>query len=152
MSKKKKFKTPEQVLLEQNVYNIQDFEISPNEKQDRQYTRNFNYMKFHENYIRMSSNAKVALEYIKYFAFRNKEYIEHKTFDLAFSLLAKWLNISKTTARYSLLELEHYGFIRKENNAGQCYGFTQKWSLSNDWYKEIKPQWNRPIDANKRHQ
>ena len=74
MSKKKKFKTPEQVLLEQNVYNIQDFEIPPNEKQDRQYTRNFNYMKFHENYIRMSSNAKVALEYIKYFSFLIKLY------------------------------------------------------------------------------
>ena len=65
MSKKKKFKTPEQVLLEQNVYNIQDFEIPPNEKQDRQYTRNFNYMKFHENYIRMSSLEYSQLKWAK---------------------------------------------------------------------------------------
>lgn len=146
---KNKNKTQEQILLEKNVFNIQDFEIPPKETQNRQYTRNFNYMKFHQNYIRMTSNSKVALEYIKYFAFGNKEYIQHKTFDLAFSLLAKMMNVSTKTARYSLLELEHYGFIKKENNAGQGYGFTQKWSLSNNWYGEIKTKWERPIDKNK---
>lgn len=61
----------------------------------------------------------------------------------------KWMRVSKTTARCALLELEHYGFIKKENNAGQNYGFTQKWSLSNDWYKDIKPIWHRPKDNNK---
>lgn len=149
MSKKNKIKTPEQVLLEKNVFNIQEFEIPPNETQNRQYTRNFNYMKFHPNYVNMTSNAKVALEYIKYFAFTNKEYIQHRTFDLAFSLLAKFMNVSTKTARYCLVELEHYGFIKKENNAGQGYGFTQKWALSNNWYGEIKTKWKRPIDKNK---
>ena len=61
----------------------------------------------------------------------------------------KWMRVSKTTARCALLELEHYGFIKKENNAGQNYGFTQKWSRSNDWYKDIKPIWHRPKDNNK---
>lgn len=146
---KKKIKTPEQVQLEKNVYTIQDFEIPPNETKDRQYTRNFNYMKFHENYMNMTSNAKVALEYVKYFAFRNNEYIQCKTFDLSVSLLVRWMRISKTTARYALLELEHYGFIKKENNAGQKYGFTQKWSLSDEWYRDIKSVWHRPKDSNK---
>lgn len=132
MSKKNKIKTPEQVLLEKNVFNIQEFEIPPNETQNRQYTRNFNYMKFHPNYVNMTSNAKVALEYIKYFSFTNKEYIQYRTFDLAFSLLAKFMNVSTKTARYSLVELEHYGFIEKANNAGFQYGFTQKWALSNN--------------------
>lgn len=149
MSKKKKIKTQEQLLLEKNVYNIQDFEIPKSETQNRQYTRNFNYMKFHKNYIRMTSNAKVALEYIKYFAFKNEQYINNKKFDLSYSLLATMMNVSSKTARYSLVELEHYGFIQKENNAGQGYGFTQKWSLSANWYTDIKEQWHRPVDKNK---
>lgn len=112
------------MLLEKNVFNIQDFEIPLNEAKNRQYTRNFNYMKFHPNYVKMTSNGKVALEYVKYFAFSNKEYVKYKTFDLSFSLLAKFMNVAPKTARYSLQELEHYGFIKKENNAGQTYGFT----------------------------
>lgn len=149
MSKKNKIKTPEQVLLEKNVFNIQEFEIPPKETQNRQYTRNFNYMKFHPNYMNMTSNAKVALEYIKYFAFTNKEYVKYKTFDLSYSLLAKFMNVSTKTARYALVELNHYGFIKQENNTQFEYGYTHKWSLSNEWYIEIKSQWHRPVDKNK---
>lgn len=72
MSKKKKVKTLEQELREKKVYVLQDFEIPLNEK-NRSFTRITNYMKFHPNYLKMSSNAMVVLDYMKEWAFNPKK-------------------------------------------------------------------------------
>lgn len=151
MSKKKKIKTLEQELRKKKVYVLQDFEIPLNEK-NRSFTRITNYMKFHPNYLKMSSNAMVVLDYMKEWAFnpKNDEYIKYGTFDFAPSLIYNKLKImSDKTARYALQELEHYGFIEKANNAGFQYGFTQKWKFSCKWQIGEKSKFIRPKDNNK---
>ena len=145
MSRKKKYKTAEQELRTKKVYEIQDFEVPIAEK-NKTYTRVTHYMKFHPNYLKMSPNAMVVLDYMKEWAFnpKNTEYIKYGTFDFAPSLVSRELKImSDKTARNALKELQHYGFIEKANNAGFQYGLTQKWRFSSEWQDGERPLYTK---------
>ena len=128
-----------------SVYEIQDFEVPISEK-NKTYTRVTHYMKFHPNYLKMSPNAMVVLDYMKEWAFnpKNTEYIKYGTFDFAPSLVSRELKImSDKTARNALKELQHYGFIEKANNAGFQYGLTQKWRFSSEWQYGERPLYTK---------
>lgn len=134
MSKKKRLKTDKEILYEKNIGKLQDFQL-PIDENKRRYVRITHYMLQHINYKKLSSSAKVALLYMYDWAFSSEEYLHFKTFDFSTTLLTRNDVMSNKTAISALRELEHYGFIQKENNACQSSGITQKWSFSNKWYK-----------------
>lgn len=136
MAKKGKYKSELQELREKNVYQIQDFEAPKGE--EKRYTRSMHYMKFHPNYIKLKPNSKVLLEYMKDWAFASEEFARLHTFDFSTTMLEKHKIMTSKTTGNALKELEHYGFIRKENNATKTSGITQKWSFSSEWYDGIK--------------
>lgn len=139
MSKRKKIKSERQLLLEKNVYQIQLFEQPPS--QPKKFVRTSHYMLQHENYKKLLPNAKVALLYMIDWAFSNEEFIETQKFDFSTTMLTTNGIMSNKTAISALQDLEHYGFIQKENNACKYSGITQKWSFSNEWYMGKKREW-----------
>lgn len=71
-------------------------------------------------------------------AFASEQFIRTGTFDYSTTMLSsKGIMSNKTTIK-ALEELQHFGFIQKENNAVAKSGLTQKWSFSNEWYTGIK--------------
>lgn len=135
-------------LLKTRIFDAQIFEIPINEI-NRQYTKNYSYMKHHPNYIKMSSNAKVVLDYMKEWALnpKNEQYLNNGEFEFASSLISNKLKLmSDKTARYALLELQHYGFIEKTNNAGFQQGIVQKWKFSCEWQYEEKSKFKKTQD------
>ena len=92
----------------------------------------------HPNYIKLKTSAKVLLDYMRDWAFASEEFAKHQTFDFSTTMLVKQKIMSNKTTIKALNELEHYGFIQKENNATQNSGITQKWSFSSEWYTGIK--------------
>lgn len=104
------------------------------------FTKMYSYMLMHKNYIRLSNSAKTAYSYIKEFAYKSKEFRENRTFDMSITLLDKLGILTAKTCGIAFRELEHYGFIKKVNNATFQSGITQKWAFSDEWYKrEFEP-------------
>lgn len=134
--KKVKVKTERQLLLEKNIFKIQDFEQP--EKEPKRFIRLSHYMLNHINYKKLSSSAKVALTYMLDWAFASDEFVKTQCFDFSTTLLTRNNIMANKTAITSLKELEYYGFIQKENNACKYSGITQKWSFSNTWYSGEK--------------
>lgn len=139
MAKKKKVKSEIQVLREERIFKIQDFEMPSNSEQKR-YTRLTHYMLHHENYKKLSSSAKVLLTYMLDLAFASEDFVRTKTFEYSTTMLSRQGIMSNNTTIKALAELQHYGFIYKENNATKGSGMTQKWSFSSEWYTGIKKQ------------
>lgn len=138
MARKKKVKTQTQIEKEQNVYSIQDFEKPKAENIEKRYVRIHHYMLNHINYINLSSSAKVLLTYMLDWAFASDEFAKNHTFDYSTTMLSRKGIMSNKTTISALEELQYYGFIQKENNARRDGGFTQKWSFSDNWYREIR--------------
>ena len=138
MSKKNKYKSELQTLKEERIYKLQDFELPNNLKQEKRFVRITHYMLQHENYKKMSSSAKVVLLYMLDWAFASEDYVKTQTFDFSTTMLTRNGIMANKTAISALRELEHYGFIQKENNACKNSGITQKWSFSSSWYTETK--------------
>lgn len=137
MSKKeKRQKTEREKLYEANISKTQDFEQPL--KEERKFIRVTHYMLQHENYKKLSSSAKVVLLYMLDWSFSSEEYLHKRTFDFSTTILTRNKVMANKTAISGLKELEHYGFIQKENNARQDLGITQKWSFSNSWYSGKK--------------
>lgn len=139
MARKKKVKSEIQTLREERIFKIQDFEMPLNQEQKR-YTRITHYMLHHENYKNLSSSAKVVLTYMLDWAFASEEFVRSGTFEYSTTMLSRQGVMSNKTTIKAFVELQHYGFIVKENNATRDYGATQKWSFSNEWYTGIKKQ------------
>lgn len=140
MSRKKKIKTELQQLREERIYKIQDFEM-PLENEQKRYTRLTHYMLHHDNYKNLSSSAKVLLTYMLDWAFGSDEFARTQTFEYSTTMLSsKGIMSNKTTIK-ALDELQHFGFIEKENNATKESGITQKWSFSSEWYTGIKKRY-----------
>lgn len=140
MPRKKKIKTQLQQLREERIYKIQDFEM-PLENEQKRYTRLTHYMLHHPNYIKLSSSAKVLLTYMLDWAFASDDFAKTQTFEYSTTMLSsKGIMSNKTTIK-ALEELQHFGFIQKENNATRDSGITQKWSFSNEWYTGIKREY-----------
>lgn len=140
-------------LINEKVNKLQDFEI-PKHITDKTYTRITKYMKHHPNYLKLSTNAMVVLDYMKdvAFDFFNEEYLIFGTFDFSVSYVVDKLKImSIKTARNAINELQHYGFIEKVNNTGLGKGFTSKWRFSNKWQYENNSKLDRPHDKNKEY-
>lgn len=141
--KKQKVKTERQKLLEKNIYTIQDFEQP--QKEQKRFIRLSHYMLNHINYKKLSSSGKVALTYMLDWAFANEEFVKTQCFNFSTTMLTRNGIMANKTAISSLKELEHFGFIQKENNACKTSGITQKWFFSNSWYSgertEYKEIW-----------
>ena len=140
MSKRKRPKTESQKLYEKNVQIPQSFEI-PKEENGKSFSRFYTYMIMHPNYLSLSGNAvKIyTLMRAKIWEDINK-YAKDKTFEFSANKIeAKGIMVKKTCIK-ALRELEHYGFIRKENNATFQSGITQRWSFSDEWSKRIYPK------------
>ena len=105
------------------------------------YVRIYAYMLLHANYKKMSSRAKVCLLYVKDWAYGNESFRDKGIFPFSPLLLEEEGIMSAKIGRMALLELEHYGFIQKENNATYQSGIIQMWSLSEEWYKGEKPKY-----------
>jgi hypothetical protein len=71
-------------------------------------------------------------------AFASDEYLHNKTFEFSTTMLTNIGVMSNNTTILALKDLQHYGFIRKANNAMQGSGLTQKWEFISDWYKGEK--------------
>ena len=138
MAKKKKIKTQEQIDKEKNVYSIQYFEKPNGNNIEKRFVRIHHYMLNHINYINLSSSAKVLLTYMLDWAFASDEFAKKHTFDYSTTMLSRQGIMSNKTTISALEELQYYGFIQKENNARRDGGFTQKWSFSDSWYRDIK--------------
>lgn len=131
MSKRRKNKTDWELFYEE-MSKPQDFEVAKREN-DKSYVRIFAQMLKNPNYKKMSSNAKVAYMYMKQYVYKNEEFRDKRVFEYSAGKLAKLGVMSLNTAAKALKELEHYHFIKKENNATLQCGFTQKWSFDDDW-------------------
>lgn len=136
MGRKKKFVSELQQLKEKNLYQIQDFEQPIGI--DKRHIRLTHYMMYHINYRKLSSSAMVVLSYMKDWAFASEEYIRTKKFDFSTTMLSNLGVMSNKTTMRAFEELQHYGFIQKENNATKDSGITQKWSFTCEWYKGEK--------------
>ena len=139
MSKRRK--STVDLLFQENVAKPQQHErTSP---QDKQFVRIFNSMLDNKNYMALSGSAVKLFQYMKQWAIKNKEYKTYGTFDYSTGLLESEGIMAKKTCAMALKELEHYGFIKKMNNATSGCGFAQKWAFSDEWQKGDKPVFDR---------
>ena len=137
----KRRKTRDDILFQENVARPQEHERKSS--QDKQFVRIFNSMLESENFIQLSGSAVKLLLYMKQWAIKNKEYKTYGTFDYSSGLPLKKGFMAKRTCATALKELEHYGFIKKMNNAMDGCGFAQKWAFSDEWQKRTKPPFER---------
>jgi hypothetical protein len=138
---KRKEKTAFEKMREERTAKVQIFEKPP--KESGRYVKQTHYMLIHENYIKLSSSAKVLLSYMKDWAFASESYIKNGTFEYSTTMLSKMGVMSNKTQVEALNELQHYGFIQKENNARKDGGITQEWSFSCEWYNGVKGEYKK---------
>lgn len=94
-------------------------------------------MLMHPSYMKLSSNAKVLYQYMRLWAYSNRDYKTTKMFPYSISR-AMQIGVSNKTATVCLHELESCGFIRRENNSTYTKR-TTLWSFSDAWYAPHKP-------------
>lgn len=133
MSKRKKYKSERDLLYEKRNKELLDYQ-RPNGGSNR-YAIKTHYMLNHINYVKMDLSAKVILEYMIDWAMGSDEYLKTGVFEFSTTLLARMKVMSNVTSGKALRELEHYGFIRKANNATYQSGMKQRWSFSDEWYR-----------------
>ena len=136
---KKREKTAFEKMREERTAKVQIFEKPP--KESGRYVKQTHYMLMHENYIKLSSSAKVLLSYMKDWAFASESYIKHGIFEYSTTMLSNAGVMANKTQVEALNELQHYGFIKKDNNARTDGGITQEWSFSCEWYMGSKPKY-----------
>lgn len=135
MSKKKKPKTQQEKLYEQNVQVPQSFEVPKMEK-NKNFARIYQYMAENENFLSLSGNAVKIYIIMRTSIWKDiNDYAKTTTFNFSANKIDAVKTMSKKTCIRALRELEHYGFIRKENNATYQSGMTQRWSFSDEWSK-----------------
>ena len=148
MAKSKRQKTAFEKMQEERTAKVQIFEKPP--KESGRYVKQTHYMLVHENYIKLSSSAKVLLSYMKDWAFASESYIKTGIFEYSTTMLANMKVMSNKTQVEALNELQHFGFIKKENNARKEGGFTQEWSFSCEWYQGAKPEYKKKYPPKKK--
>lgn len=90
----------------------------------------------HDNFLALSGNAVKVYILMRTIIWEDiDDYAKTKTFDFSANSLDKAGIMSKKTVIRAMKELEHYGFIRKENNATYQSGMKQRWSFSDEWYR-----------------
>lgn len=90
------------------------------------------YMMTHPSYKKLSANAKVLYQYMRLWAYSNRDYKTTKMFPYSISMAMK-LGLAKKTSVDCLRELESGGFIQRENNSTYTR-HTTLWSFSDAWY------------------
>lgn len=80
---------------------------------------------------------------MKDWAFASESYIKNGTFEYSTTMLSKMRIMANKTQVEALNELQHYGFIQKENNARKDGGITQEWSFSCEWYNGTKGEYKK---------
>lgn len=105
------------------------------------FTKIYSYMLTHPNYIALSNRARTVLTYMKDWAYGSKEFRDKRVFAFSPLLLEKLGVMTAKICRKGIKELEHYGFIKKANNATFQSGVAQMWAFSNEWYKGVKPRY-----------
>lgn len=138
--------TPREIAYNENIAPIQDFQAPKDAKEkERQYTKTTHYLLMHKNFIKLSNLAKVVLFYMYDWAFiDNDDYLFNKKFKFSTTILENLGVASRKGVRSAFKELQHYGFIKKENNACPSGGFTQEWSFIIDWETGEKPNFKQP--------
>lgn len=134
---RKKPKSEKDKLYEQNVKKPQSYEV-PLQEEHKNFSRVYKYMTEHDNFLALSGNAVKVYVLMRTEIWEDiDDYAKTKTFDFSANSLDKAGIMSKKTVIRAMKELEHYGFIRKENNATYQSGMTQRWSFSDEWYRRI---------------
>ena len=137
MSKRRKNKTETQKLYEKNVKEPQSFEI-PKEENKKSFSRFYTYMINHQNFLSLSGNAVKVYTLMRAEIWEDiNKYAKDMEFEFSANKIEAKGIMTKKTCIKALRELEHYGFIKKENNATYQSGLKQKWSFSDEWSKKI---------------
>ena len=124
--------TEAEKLKDKHIFKVQTYERPVGES--NRYFRIMHYMLMHRNFCNLSSNAVVVYLYMRDWVYDNEEYLHSQIFPFSASMITNKRKMSRPTVVKALKELEHFGFIKRENNACFQSGLTQYWSFIDDWF------------------